>query len=74
MIPGSQSGGKGRSRSNITMPWHVPCVADATGAGKAPDADATNGYATHAAFYARVAQSHPSVVFYSMSHNATGYA
>jgi beta-galactosidase len=40
---------------------------------KAPDADATNGYARHAAFYVRVAQNHPSVVFYSMSHNATGY-
>ena len=32
-----------------------------------------NGYARHAAFYARVAQNHPSVVIYSMSHNATGY-
>jgi len=40
---------------------------------KAPDADAQNGYARHAAFYARVAQDHPSVVMYSMSHNATGY-
>jgi hypothetical protein len=40
---------------------------------KAPDADTQNGYARHAAFYARVAQDHPSVVFYSMSHNATGY-
>ena len=40
---------------------------------KAPDADEKNGYARHAAFYARVAQDHPSVVFYSMSHNATGY-
>ncbi len=40
---------------------------------KAPDADEKNGYAQHAAFYARVAQDHPSVVFYSMSHNATGY-
>ena len=41
---------------------------------KAPDADQTNGYARHAEFYVRVAQNHPSVVFYSMSHNATGYA
>jgi hypothetical protein len=41
---------------------------------KAPDADASNGYASHAAFYAHVAANHPSVVFYSMSHNATGYA
>jgi beta-galactosidase/beta-glucuronidase len=40
----------------------------------APDADRTNGYAQHAAFYVRVAQNHPSVVFYSMSHNATGYS
>ena len=40
---------------------------------KAPDADVQNGYARHAAFYARVARNHPSVVFYSMSHNATGY-
>src|SRR4029453_10905221 len=27
-----------------------------------------------AEFYTRVAGNHPSVVFYSMSHNATGYA
>ncbi len=40
---------------------------------KAPDADGSNGYALHAAFYARVAQEHPSVVMYAMSHNATGY-
>jgi len=40
---------------------------------KAPDADRNNGYARHAEFYVRVAQNHPSVVFYSMSHNATGY-
>lgn len=40
---------------------------------KTPDADRTNGYARHAAFYARVAGSHPSVVAYAMSHNATGY-
>jgi hypothetical protein len=40
---------------------------------KAPDADRANGYARHAAFYVRVAQNHPSVVAYSMSHNATGY-
>jgi hypothetical protein len=41
---------------------------------KAPDADLSNGYGRHAEFYTRVAGSHPSVVFYSMSHNATGYA
>ncbi len=41
---------------------------------EAPDADKTNGYARHAEFYVRVAQNHPSVVFYSMSHNATGYS
>ncbi len=38
-----------------------------------PDADTTNGYAQHAAFYVRVAQNHPSVVCYSTSHNGTGY-
>jgi hypothetical protein len=38
-----------------------------------PGADDSNGYAAHAAFYVRVGQNHPSVVFYSMSHNATGY-
>jgi hypothetical protein len=41
---------------------------------KAPDADRSNSYRRHAAFYARAAGNHPSVVFYSMSHNATGYA
>lgn len=40
---------------------------------KAPDADAANGYARQAEYYVHVAQNHPSVVFYSMSHNATGY-
>ncbi len=40
---------------------------------KAGDAEANNGYARHAAFYVQVAGNHPSVVFYSMSHNATGY-
>jgi hypothetical protein len=39
----------------------------------APDADANNGYARHAAFFAQVAGNHPSVVAYSTSHNATGY-
>jgi beta-galactosidase len=38
-----------------------------------PDADQNNGYARHAEFYVRAAQNHPSVVAYSMSHNATGY-
>ncbi|MBE3070445.1 MAG: hypothetical protein IMZ66_09455, partial [Planctomycetes bacterium] len=41
---------------------------------KAPDADQANGYARHAAFYVRAAGNHPSIVFYSMSHNATGYS
>jgi hypothetical protein len=41
---------------------------------KAPDADRTGGYARHAEFYVRAAQNHPSVVFYCMSHNATGYS
>ncbi|HXP60718.1 MAG TPA: hypothetical protein VN829_09515 [Dongiaceae bacterium] len=40
---------------------------------QAPDADQKNGYAGHAAFYVGVAGSHPSVVCYAMSHNATGY-
>lgn len=40
---------------------------------QAPDADLNNGYARHAEFYVRAAQNHPSVVMYSMSHNATGY-
>ncbi|MBE0536743.1 MAG: carbohydrate binding domain-containing protein [Phycisphaerae bacterium] len=40
----------------------------------AADADSTNGYAKHAEFYVRVAQNHPSVVMYAMSHNATGYS
>jgi len=39
----------------------------------AEDADKKNGYAHHAGFYTSVAQNHPSVVFFSMSHNATGY-
>ena len=41
---------------------------------KAEDANRTNGYRRDAAYYTRAAGSHPSVVFYSMSHNATGYA
>jgi len=40
---------------------------------KSPEADQRNGYAEHAKFYVRVAGSHPSVVFYAMSHNSTGY-
>jgi hypothetical protein len=40
---------------------------------KAADADRSNGYARHAEFYVRQAENHPSVVAYSMSHNATGY-
>jgi beta-galactosidase len=40
---------------------------------ESPDADENNGYARHAEFYVRAAQNHPSVVFYAMSHNATGY-
>jgi beta-galactosidase/beta-glucuronidase len=40
---------------------------------KMPAAAEKNGYAHHARFYVGVAGSHPSVVFYSMSHNATGY-
>ncbi|MFC2090872.1 hypothetical protein ACFLT1_08865, partial [Bacteroidota bacterium] len=40
---------------------------------QAGDADQKNGYAHHALFYTKVAGNHPSVVFYSMSHNACGY-
>ncbi len=40
---------------------------------KTSDADKSNGYARHAGFYVRVAGSHPSIVCYAMSHNATGY-
>jgi hypothetical protein len=39
----------------------------------ADDAEKTNGYARHAAFYVRVAGSHPAVVMYSMNHNALSY-
>ncbi|HUL51144.1 MAG TPA: glycoside hydrolase family 2 TIM barrel-domain containing protein [Candidatus Nitrosotalea sp.] len=39
---------------------------------KSADADRANGYARHAEFYVRAAGNHPSIVFYSMSHNATG--
>ncbi len=40
---------------------------------QAPDADRANGYAGHAEYYVRqVAESHPSVVAYAMSHNACG--
>lgn len=41
---------------------------------KTADADQANGYLGHAEFYASVAGNHPSVVFYAMSHNATGYS
>jgi len=41
---------------------------------QAPDADANNGYSKHARFFVDAAGSHPSVVMYAMSHNATGYA
>ncbi len=40
---------------------------------KMPRAAEKNGYSHHARFYAGVAGNHPSVVFYAMSHNATGY-
>ena len=41
---------------------------------ESPDADETNGYARIAEFYVRMAQNHPAVVMYSMSHNATSFA
>lgn len=37
-------------------------------------ADQISVYAHHARFYTKVAGNHPSVVFYSMSHNACGYS
>jgi len=40
----------------------------------APDAETTNRYAQHAAFFVSVAGNHPSVVFYSANHNSAGYA
>lgn len=40
---------------------------------RAPEADRTNGYVRHAAYYTGVARAHPSLVAYAMSHNATGY-
>lgn len=40
---------------------------------RSTDAEERNGYAQHSKFYTRVAGNHPSVVMYSMSHNATGY-
>jgi beta-galactosidase len=39
---------------------------------KDADAEQKNGYASLAEFYVRVSENHPSVVFYSTSHN-TGY-
>ncbi len=39
-----------------------------------PLADSINGYLQHARFYVGVAQNHPSVICYSTSHNALGYA
>ncbi len=41
---------------------------------QAEGADQNNGYARHAAYYVRVAGSHPSVVAYSTSHNGCGYS
>ena len=41
---------------------------------EADDADEANGYARHAEYFVRAARNHPSVVMYSMSHNATGYS
>jgi len=38
------------------------------------DAETTNGYAEDVEIHVRQAQNHPSVVMYTTSHNATGYA
>ena len=35
--------------------------------------DRTNGYARHAEYYVRVAENHPAVVAYAMSHNGCSY-
>ena len=40
---------------------------------KSADQDLESDYARHAAFYVRMAENHPAVVFYSMNHNAGGY-
>jgi len=37
------------------------------------DAEQKNHYARHVEYYVKAVQNHPSVVMYSMSHNATGY-
>lgn len=39
----------------------------------APDAEKTNAYRRHVEAYVRMAQNHPSVVMYAMSHNYSGY-
>ena len=39
-----------------------------------PDAETQNGYVRLAQFLVGEAFNHPSVIFYSMSHNATGYS
>ena len=41
---------------------------------KPADQDLQSDYARHAAFYVRMAENHPAVVFYSMNHNAGGYS
>ena len=41
---------------------------------KKSDAEQTNNYARHAAFYTRMAGNHPAVVMYSMNHNDLGYS
>ena len=53
--------------------YPIPATRTSNLKWRTPDADQTNGYAAHAQFYAQVAGSHPSVMAYSMSHNATGY-
>ncbi len=40
---------------------------------RAQDAEEKNGYARDAEFYVHESGSHPAVVMYSTSHNATGY-
>lgn len=54
--------------------WKLPSPLPSPPRGRGKgEGGADRDYARHAAFYVRAAQNHPSVVAYSMSHNATGY-
>jgi len=62
-----------RAADDVGMLFALPQPHFAQYDWKDPDADRNNGYARHAEFYVRVAQNHPSVVAYAMSHNSLGY-